>query len=65
MNSTSIASVATNLSRTSTAEAVGVIMLKKANDIDSGSALALINAIPQAPTVSLPAHLGQLINTTA
>ena len=64
MDIISIASQATNRSQTNTAEAVGVIVLKKAIDQGSASALALIDAIPQIPA-ALPPHLGQLVNTTA
>ncbi|MDP2144482.1 MAG: YjfB family protein [Gallionella sp.] len=49
-------------------DAVGVAVLKKANDIQAQTAMALINAIPQPPQQSaanLPPHLGQNINTTA
>lgn len=44
----------------------GVTMFKKALDTQTQSALALIEAIPQAPSAQgLPANLGQNINTTA
>lgn len=43
---------------------VGMAVLKKAIDIEAQGAMALINAIPQ-PSVNLPPHLGQNINTTA
>lgn len=49
-------------------DAVGVAVLKKANDIQAQTAMALINAIPQPPQQSaanLPPNLGQNINTTA
>lgn len=45
---------------------VQVSMLKKAIDVQSEGALALINALPQAPsTQGLPPNLGQNVNTTA
>lgn len=45
---------------------VGVAMFKKALDTQTQSALALIEAIPQAPSnQGLPPNLGQNINTTA
>ncbi len=65
MDITSIASQATDLSQTNTAEVVGVTILKKAIDQESAGALALINALPQMPAAPLPPHLGQLVNTTA
>lgn len=49
-------------------DAVGMLMLKKAIDIEAQSAMALIAAIPQPPQQSaanLPPNLGQNINTTA
>ena len=46
-------------------DAVGVSVLRKALDIQASSALALLEALPAAPTVSLPSHLGTRIDTTA
>lgn len=46
-------------------DAIGISVLKKALQIEAAGALALIEALPQAPSVNLPAHLGQNINTTA
>jgi hypothetical protein len=46
----------------------GTSVLKKAMDIQSQTAMILINSIlqtPSAPAVNLPSHLGQNINTTA
>jgi hypothetical protein len=59
-----IASVATSLTQQQTTDAVGVLVLKKAMQIQADSAVALIEALP-TPTSSLPAHLGQNVNTTA
>jgi Putative motility protein len=45
---------------------VGLYMLKKSMDIEAQNAMALINAIPQAPQSANPSSkLGQNINTTA
>lgn len=45
---------------------VQVSMFKKALDVQTEGALALINSLPQAPsTQGLPANLGNHINTTA
>ncbi|HSB97275.1 MAG TPA: YjfB family protein [Spongiibacteraceae bacterium] len=60
MDVSSIASLATNLSETATNQSVGIAVLKKAMNIESAGALALINAIPSA--ANLPANLGQNIN---
>jgi hypothetical protein len=60
MDVTSIASLATNLSAAKTEQEVGIAVLKKAMDVESAGAIALINAIPSA--ANLPANLGQNIN---
>lgn len=63
MDITGIAQLATSIADTGTRQEVGLAVLKKAQDIQSSSALALIAAVPQVP--NLPAHLGSRINTTA
>ena len=65
MDVSSIASLASSMSDSRTNEAVGVLVLKKALEAQSAGAQALINAIPAAPSSSLPSHLGQNVNTTA
>jgi hypothetical protein len=65
MDTTAIASLASNVAATAPSDRVGVAVLKKALDIEAANALALIQALPQAPRVNLPAHLGQNIDTTA
>jgi len=66
MDVSSIAQVATTIADTGTKQAVGVAVLKKAQDIQASSASALIEAIPPVPsTPNLPSHLGNNINTTA
>lgn len=66
MDINAIASVATELSASSLQQKVDMTVLKKALDISSSNALALIEALPSAPAAAnLPAHLGQNINTTA
>jgi hypothetical protein len=64
MDVANIASVATSLTQQQTADAIGVLVLKKAMQIQRDSVAALIAALP-APSSSLPAHLGQNVNTTA
>jgi hypothetical protein len=45
---------------------VSIAVLKKAMDLQTENATALIQAIPNANQVqNLPPHLGQNINTTA
>jgi len=66
MDALGIANLATNLSNNATQQSVGIAVFKKALDAQSSSAAALIQALP-APTSapSLPANLGNTINTTA
>jgi hypothetical protein len=66
MDVSGISQVATTIADTGTKQAVGVAVLKKAQDIQASSASALIEAIPPVPsTPNLPSHLGNNINTTA
>ena len=66
MDVSGISQVATTIADTVTKQAVGVAVLKKAQDIQASSASALIEAIPPVPsTPNLPSHLGNNINTTA
>jgi len=61
----SISNLATSLTNSSANESVGITVLKKALDLESSAAAALIDAIPAAPSANLPPHLGQNVNTTA
>lgn len=63
MDVSNIASLATSIADTGTKQAVGIAVLKKAQDVQATSAQALIEAIPPAPR--LPSNLGNTINTTA
>jgi hypothetical protein len=63
MDVSNIAQVATSIAETGTKQAVGLAVMKKAQDIQASSAQALIEAIPPAPR--LPSNLGNTINTTA
>jgi hypothetical protein len=65
MDVTNIAQLATTMAATATSQAVGTAVLKKAIDIQASSAAALLEALPPATNVNLPAHLGQHVNTTA
>ena len=66
MSVNSIASLSTAMATTQTDAQIGVAVLKKAIDIESNSALALLQALPSpSPAANLPSHLGQNINTTA
>lgn len=66
MDVTGIANVATTLADVGISQAVSIAMLKKANDIQTENATALIQAIPDSQSIAnLPSHLGRNINTTA
>lgn len=61
-----IAQLSTTMAETGTQQAVSVAVLKKAQDIQSTTATALLDALPPVPSAqNLPAHLGNRINTTA
>ena len=64
MDVSQIASLATSLSQAKFESDLQVAALKKALDITSTSAEALISTIA-TPSANLPSHLGQNINTTA
>ncbi|KAB8041317.1 YjfB family protein [Janthinobacterium aquaticum] len=62
----SIAQLSTTMAETGTRNEVGMAVLKKAQDIQSSTATALIEALPPVPSApNLPSHLGNRINTTA
>ncbi|HAT29448.1 MAG TPA: putative motility protein [Janthinobacterium sp.] len=66
MDVTGIAQLSTSLADTGTKQAVGISVEKKAQDIQSSSAAALIEALPPVQsTPNLPSHIGSRINTTA
>jgi len=58
-----IARLATTMAETNVRQEVGIAVLKKAQDAQAATAATLISALPQTP--SLPAHLGNHVNTTA
>ena len=66
MDITDIARLATGMAQTRLQQEMGVAVLKKAQDAESSTALALLQALPPVlPTTNLPAYLGQNINTVA
>ena len=66
MDVTGIAKLASSIAETGTRQEVDFAILKRAQQIESATATALIDAIPPAQaTPRLPAHLGNTINTTA
>ena len=66
MDLTGIAQLSTSMAETGTKQAVDIAILKKAQDMESFNASALIQALPDVPSPqNLPEHLGNTINTTA
>jgi hypothetical protein len=66
MDISSIAKTASTLAEVGISQEVSIAVLKKAQDISKDSAVALIEAIPNASsTANLPPNLGRNINTTA
>lgn len=66
MDVTGIAKLATSIADTGTRQDVAIAVLKKAQDIQSTSALQLLDAVQATgPAQNLPPHLGNHINTTA
>jgi hypothetical protein len=62
MDISSIANMSTSMATTGLQQQVGIAVLKKAQDMESSAASALIAAIPSG---NLPSHLGQNVNTVA
>jgi hypothetical protein len=61
-----IAQLSTTMAETGTRQAVGIAMLKKAQDVQASTATALLQALPPVQAApNLPSHLGSNINTTA
>ncbi|MES2933937.1 MAG: YjfB family protein [Pseudomonadota bacterium] len=65
MDISGISGAATSIAETGTKQDVDMAVLKKAMQIQTSTATALIDAIQPAPTANLPAHLGNHINTKA
>ncbi|MGL5631142.1 MAG: YjfB family protein [Azovibrio sp.] len=64
MDVNSVASLASSMSQGRTGDAVNVLVLKKAMDIQAQSAAQLIAAIPQPAAVN-PPNLGQNVDLKA
>ncbi|MDB5918827.1 MAG: hypothetical protein JWR40_3061 [Massilia sp.] len=63
MDVSGIARLATSMAETGNSQEVDIAMLKKAQEIQLSTATQLLDALP--PVQSLPAHLGNTINTKA
>ena len=58
-----IAYLATSMAQQRVDQSLSVAVLRKALDVQAGGAMLLLAALPAPP--SLPANLGQNVNTTA
>ncbi|SEQ40612.1 Putative motility protein [Ectothiorhodospira magna] len=65
MDVNAVANLATQMSQQQLNQDLGMAVLKKAMDTQAQSALALVEALPDAGSTALPPNLGNTINTTA
>ena len=65
MDTSAIASLASDLSQTRTAGAVQIAVLKKAMDIEANGALQLLQALPEPMPVNNTPNLGNNVDTFA
>lgn len=65
MDTSAIASLASNMSQAKTVSAVQLAVLKKAMDIEAQGAMQLVQALGQATQAHNPAHLGNRVDTFA
>lgn len=63
-NSTSV-DVASRYAQADTADAVNILVLRKAIDVQAAGALALLSALPQQPALATEGSLGRHVNTYA
>lgn len=65
MDVNNIAHLATTIATTATNQAIGLAVMKKANQVQATTAAAMIEALPPATSANLPEHIGRNVNTTA
>lgn len=65
MDVNGISRLASSVAETGLKQEASFAMLKKAMRIESESAAALLETVQPVQKVSLPAHLGRNVNTTA
>lgn len=65
MNTSSIASVASQMAATEQADAVNTAMLRKALDMQAQQATQLLEAIPETPQYNNPPNLGNNVDVRA
>lgn len=63
-NSTSV-SVVSGQAQGETADAVNLLVLRKALDVQAEGAMALLNALPQPPALATEGSLGRNLNVYA
>lgn len=57
--------VATRYAQADQADAVNILVLRKAMDVQAAGAMALLNALPQPPALATDGSLGRHVNTYA
>ncbi len=65
MDISNVAKSASSIADTGTKQEVDIEVLRKAMQVETSTATALIDAVQPAEPTRLPAHLGNNINTTA
>ena len=64
MDVTGLSKLSTTIADTGTKQEVDLAILKRAQQVETSTADALVQGLPQ-PNQNLPAHLGSKVNTTA
>ena len=65
LSSIASSSLASSSNSGDTATAVGLLVLRKAIDIQAAGAIALLNALPPQPALATEGSLGRHLNTFA
>jgi hypothetical protein len=64
-NATTVSAAASQATQGEAADAVNLLVLRKALDIQADGALALLNALPQQPALATEGSLGRKLNVYA
>ncbi len=65
MDVSGITNLAAGMAAQRNGQEIGIAVMKKALDVESSMANALIQALPPVTSANLPSHLGQHVNTVA
>lgn len=65
MDLSGLSSLSTALSQARNSDSAAILVQKKAMDLETENAQALIQSLPQAASVSNPPHLGQNVDVKA